>query len=133
MSNPFLAGMNFTPTAAPNPFASAGFSGGVETLVGLGGEAMTDTLGRGTVMDGGVDGGLGGVNDGRSKNESRALGQELALVDQDEKPEVHLLVFVQDLPDIKICCGVVSSGQGVKRFCLHAVIEGTDRCGTGTH
>jgi hypothetical protein len=28
MSNPFLAGMDLTPTAAPNPFGSAGFRGG---------------------------------------------------------------------------------------------------------
>jgi hypothetical protein len=85
---------------------------------------MNDTLGGGTVMDGRVGGGFGGVNDGRSANESRDLGQALALVDQDEQREVHPLVFVQDLPGTKVCCGVVSSGQGVKRFCLHALIKG---------
>jgi hypothetical protein len=57
----------------------------------------------------------------------------LALVDRDETPEAHPLVFLNDPPGVKVCCWVVSSGQGVRRFCLNRVIEGTNGCGTGTH
>jgi hypothetical protein len=93
---------------------------------------LNDTLG-GVVGTEGGSSGFGGGNDGRSSIGSRDLGQELALVDRDEKPEPHPLIFLKDPPGMNICCGVVSSGQGVKRFCLQAVIEGTDGCGTGTH
>jgi hypothetical protein len=31
------------------------------------------------------------------------------------------------------CCGAISSGQGVKSFCLQEVVEGTDGCGTASH
>jgi hypothetical protein len=43
------------------------------------------------------------------------------------------LVFLKEPPGTTICCGVISSGQGVRRFCLQGVIKGTDGCGTGTH
>jgi hypothetical protein len=82
---------------------------------------------------GGIGGGFGGGNNGRSSVGSTGLGQELALVDRDKTPKAHPLIFIKDNPGRMLCCGVVSSGQGVKRFCLHAVIKGTDGCPTGIH
>jgi hypothetical protein len=138
MSNPFLAGMDLTPMAAPNLFGSVRSSGGGgETLGGLGGEELNDALRGMDTSD--VGGGFGEYAGGTSSSDiggigSRDLGNVLALVEQDDEPEEHvLLAFLEDPPGTKICCGVISSGQGVKRFCLQPVIEGTDGCGTGTH
>jgi hypothetical protein len=62
MPSQFLAGMDLTPTASPNPFGAAGGSGGGERL-GLGGEALNNALGG---MEAAGEGAMVGVNDGRS-------------------------------------------------------------------
>ena len=32
-----------------------------------------------------------------------------------------------------VCCGVISSGQGIRRFCTMTRLEGKPTCGVGTH
>jgi hypothetical protein len=124
--------MDLTPTAGPNPFGTAGGAGGGERL-GLGGEALNDALGG--ALDGAEDGNVGGmmedINGGSSG--SRELLQELAVDEDEDKPEETALVFLKEPPGTTICGGVISSGQGVRRFCIQGVVNGTDGCGTGTH
>jgi hypothetical protein len=54
-------------------------------------------------------------------------------VDNNESPEAARLFWVARAPGEDVCCGIVSSGQGVRCFCTQPVEPGTDGCGTGSN
>jgi hypothetical protein len=127
----FIDGIDLTPAAAPNPFGAAGFSGGGGGVAGFGEEA-TVVGGFGGIDLGEVAGG-GGNDYGRSPSSHRDLGDALSRVDTEERPEEHSLVLIGEPPGRMRCCGLVSSGQGVRRFCLQPITAGSNGCGTGSH
>jgi hypothetical protein len=127
----FIDGIDLTPAAAPNPFGAAGYSEGGGGVAGFGEEA-TVVGGFGGIDLGEVAGG-GGNDHGRSPSSHRDLGDALSRVDTEERPEEHLLVLIGEPPGRMRCCGLGSSGQGVRRFCLQPITAGSNGCGTGSH
>jgi hypothetical protein len=55
--------------------------------------------------------------------------------DDDGRDSLYFLprFSVLQLPEESVCCGVISSGQGIRRFCTSALLTGEKTCGVGSH
>jgi hypothetical protein len=71
------------------------------------------------------------TEDGASRDLAEAM--EEVVTEKNQQPESLLLFFVDELPGLKTCLGVITGGRGISRCCLMPVLPGTKRCGVASH
>jgi hypothetical protein len=64
--------------------------------------------------------------------------KEMDVSDEDDGRDYYLFFLpkasADGWPDEEmVCCGVISSGQGMRRFCTSARLKGEKTCGVGSH
>ena len=82
----------------------------------------------------------GGFNEGGAveygKPASR-ISEGMMEMDVSEEDGCDTLFFLPGVSTLtthkQVCCGVISSGQGIRRFCTIALETGDDTCGTSSH